>query len=329
MQYNQAILAAAGEHIGLAEWPGAKHNPQIVAMFQTVGHDWVQDDETPWCAAFVGSVLASLGLPHTGQLSARSYQNWGTGVNEHTAQPGDVVVLWRNSPASWQGHVGFFVRFDGDRVVLRGGNQGNAVSDAAYPKSRILAIRRADGVANGTAQGNRPTIRRGDRGSYVLEMQTILHRLGYMVGELDGIHGTETHGALVRFQLDNGLDDDGVCGRETWHKLLNDPKPRPRRQVSAEKVIKHSQTIAEAEKGKKQVVAVSSVGLGTAVLAEAQEVTATIKQAESLIDAISGIAPNVLMILAFAAAAIFAIHAANKVRAQRIEDAKSGANTRI
>lgn len=329
MQYNQAILAAAGEYIGLQEWPGSKHNPQIVAMFGKVGHGWVQDDETPWCAAFVGSILAQLSLPHTGELAARSYQNWGTAVNENTVQPGDVVVLWRNSPSSWQGHVGFFVRFEGDRVVLRGGNQGNAVTDAAYPRSRILAIRRADGVPNATAITNRPTVRRGDTGAAVLEVQTILHRLGYFVGELDGINGDETQAGIVKFQLANDLDPDGIVGNETWPRLVNDPRPRQRRAVTDEKIVKHSRTIAEAEKGKKEVTLAGGLGLGTAVVAQAQEVTATIQQAESLIDAISGLAPSALLIMASAAAIFFAVRAANKVKAQRIEDAKTGANLRV
>lgn len=58
--FNKQILAAAGEHIGLKEWPGMKHNPTVVAMFADVGHSWVTDDETSWCAAFVGSVLGNM-----------------------------------------------------------------------------------------------------------------------------------------------------------------------------------------------------------------------------------------------------------------------------
>lgn len=123
-QYNPAILSAAETYLGLAEWPGASHNPAIVNMFKDVGHAGVNDDETPWCAAFVGSVLASLGLPHTGKLNARSYLTYGQSVRTQDARPGDIVVLWRNSPSSWQGHVAFFVAFRNGKIVLRGGNCG-------------------------------------------------------------------------------------------------------------------------------------------------------------------------------------------------------------
>lgn len=145
MQINDVLLATAGEYLGTAEIPGSRHNPAIVQMFADSGHSWVVDDETAWCAAFVGSVLARCGLPTTGSLAARSYLQWGEAVTQ--PRPGDVVVFWRGSPDSWQGHVGFFVRRDGNTIIVRGGNQGNKVSDAPYPASRLLGYRRWNGRA--------------------------------------------------------------------------------------------------------------------------------------------------------------------------------------
>lgn len=133
----------ARSYIGLEEYPGAKHNPAILAMYAASGNGWVEDDETPWCAAFVGSVLAQAGIKNTGSLAARSYMEWGEEVPLEEAQPGDIVVLWRTKPNSWQGHVAFFDNWDGENgVYLIGGNQGNAVSRALYPRDRILSIRR-------------------------------------------------------------------------------------------------------------------------------------------------------------------------------------------
>jgi len=140
---SEASLQVAGSYLGLKEYPGASHNPKVVKFFADTGNSWVKDDETPWCAAFVGAVLAQCGLPHTGKLNARSYLDWGYKVDEKRAEPGDVVVFWRGSPSSWQGHVGFFVRWQGDDIVVRGGNQGNAVTDDVYLSSRLLGFRRA------------------------------------------------------------------------------------------------------------------------------------------------------------------------------------------
>jgi len=140
---NREIYQAAEAYLGLEEFPGARHNQQILDMFAESGHGWVQEDETPWCAAFVGSVLAQVGIQGTGALNARSYLEWGEPVDLARAQRGDVVVFWRGSRDGWQGHVGFYHGIDGNNILVLGGNQGNAVSVAPYSADRLLGVRRA------------------------------------------------------------------------------------------------------------------------------------------------------------------------------------------
>jgi uncharacterized protein (TIGR02594 family) len=132
----------AGQMIGLSEIKGTKHNPEIVKFFAEAGHSWVKDDETAWCAALMGAVLKRAGLQGTGKLNARSYLEWGNPVDIGSAKAGDIVVFWRGSRDGWQGHVGFYVATKGDNIIVRGGNQGNKISEAAYPASRLLGVRR-------------------------------------------------------------------------------------------------------------------------------------------------------------------------------------------
>lgn len=139
----ELLYGIAEANLGVKEFPGAKHNPAVLRMFADVGHGWVEDDETPWCAAFVGSVLGQAGYQGTGSLAARSYLEWGEEVAEADVIQGDVVILWRGSPSSWQGHVGFVHEVQADTVLILGGNQGNQVSIQAYPKSKVLGYRRA------------------------------------------------------------------------------------------------------------------------------------------------------------------------------------------
>ena len=139
---QKTAYALASEEVGMQEIKGPMHNPEIVQMFADVGHDWVKDDETAWCAAFVGAMLERAGLPSTRKLNARSYNDWGQSVALEDAQPGDVVTFWRNDPSSWTGHVGFFVRDSGVFIEVLGGNQSNSVNVARYPKSRLLHVRR-------------------------------------------------------------------------------------------------------------------------------------------------------------------------------------------
>jgi uncharacterized protein (TIGR02594 family) len=321
-KYNEAILAAAGEHLGLEEWPGARHNPAIVAMFADSGHSWVQDDETPWCAAFVGSVLASVGLPHTGKLNARSYLEWGGAVRLQDAKPGDVVVLWRNSPASWQGHVGFFVRFQGDRVVLRGGNQGNKVSDAPYPVDRVLGVRRADGVER---EGNRPVLRKGDRGAFVLDLQAQLVALGYTLGKKDGAFGARTLAAVIEFQSDAGLVADGIVGPRTWAALA-EAEPRERRDVTEGDLAGKSRTYDTAQSGKNVATVGGAVATASVALAEAQNAVSVAREAEGLVEQIGSLAPSILAVAAIAVVAYFAYRHFSRISAIRLEDARTGRN---
>ncbi|MCC1492723.1 TIGR02594 family protein [Cognatishimia sp. F0-27] len=132
--------ALARAELGTLEWAEGS-NPKVDAYFDEVGFPTMQDD-TAWCAAFVGAMLKRAGLPHTGKLTARSYLDWGRPVADEDAREGDLVIFWRGSPDGWQGHVGFFVRFEGAHVVVVGGNQRNQVSEARYPRDQVLGFRR-------------------------------------------------------------------------------------------------------------------------------------------------------------------------------------------
>lgn len=141
-----AAYEAAKKLIGMKEVAGAKHNPEIVQFFKDSGHPEIVDDETAWCAAFVGAMLARAGLKGTGKLNARSYLDWGEPVEMHEAKPGDIVIFQRGDSA-WQGHVAFFDTAGKSKLTVLGGNQSNSVSRAAYDRSKLLGIRRAPAAA--------------------------------------------------------------------------------------------------------------------------------------------------------------------------------------
>jgi uncharacterized protein (TIGR02594 family) len=97
-------------------------------------------DQTPWCSAFVNYCMEQAGIRGTRRANARSWLDWGE-MSMGLPEFGCVVVLWRESPSSIKGHVGFYTGFRGDKLLLLGGNQGHAVSVAEYPKSRLLGYR--------------------------------------------------------------------------------------------------------------------------------------------------------------------------------------------
>ncbi len=52
-----------------------------------------------------------------------------------------------------------------------------------------------------------------------LHIQKALKNAGYYRGTVDGKIGSATKEAVKAFQRDNGLEADGVVGRNTWDKL--------------------------------------------------------------------------------------------------------------
>ena len=68
-------------------------------------------------------------------------------------------------------------------------------------------------------QVNAASLRVGSRGEDVKTVQTKLKRWGYYSGGVDGIFGTQTKDAVVKFQQTNSLTADGVVGPATAKAL--------------------------------------------------------------------------------------------------------------
>jgi uncharacterized protein (TIGR02594 family) len=125
---------------GVREIPGPQHEARILAYHQATAFR-ATSDEVPWCASFVSWCLREAGVASTNSAAARSYLQWGQALDD--PRYGAITVLARGkSPA--MGHVGFYVGAREDAVLLLGGNQGNAVSIAAFPRERVLAYRWPD-----------------------------------------------------------------------------------------------------------------------------------------------------------------------------------------
>lgn len=130
-------LEIARSRVGLREIKGKEHNSFIVKMWKSIKRGGIKDDETPWCAAFVGECLEEAGIVSTRFEGAGSYLTWGVPCNPCY---GAVVVIKTNSGTG--NHVGFLVGQDTvGNVFVLGGNQNNEVNVSKYPASRIKATR--------------------------------------------------------------------------------------------------------------------------------------------------------------------------------------------
>ena len=134
-----SIVVEAERYIGQREIPGLKSNPWVVALWYNAA-SWLAngkpaDDSTvPWCGAFVRFVVMLCGWkPPAKWWSARSWLSWGVPVDFPCV--GAVAIYDRPGEGA---HVTIIAgqRSDGALMGI-GGNQGDAVSLAPFPRSRV------------------------------------------------------------------------------------------------------------------------------------------------------------------------------------------------
>ncbi len=79
-----------------------------------------------------------------------------------------------------------------------------------------------------TPEPTRLRLGTGAMGQAVYEIQARLKALGYYPYEPDAKFGAGTRDAVLAFQRENGLADDGIVGEDTYRLLMSDAaRPRP------------------------------------------------------------------------------------------------------
>lgn len=143
--------------IGTKEISGSKHNDVIVKLWETAKIPMpVYDDETPWCATFVGAMLEASGVAGDRSAWARDYLKWGVKLEKPVV--GCVAVFSRSGGG---GHVGFVVGKDADgNLMILGGNQSDAVNISPKSTTRLLGYRWPSNVPVPEA-GDLPVLRHG------------------------------------------------------------------------------------------------------------------------------------------------------------------------
>ena len=153
-----------------------------------------------------------------------------------TLKPGTAVFVWNGEKYS---HVGLFI---GNGTVIEAMGAKNGVTTTKVTDSKWTFWGELKGVDYSGAQPDpgpvpeqKPTIKRGSTGPYVVECQEDLIKLGYDVGKTgaDGKFGANTEAAVKAFQKahdgPNGraLKVDGIVGQDTWWALDAAIGPQP------------------------------------------------------------------------------------------------------
>jgi N-acetylmuramoyl-L-alanine amidase len=75
-------------------------------------------------------------------------------------------------------------------------------------------------VSDNKCEVKLPILRQGDANGYVYDMQILLNKKNKANLEEDGIFGPASALALKAFQRGHGLEDDEICGFNSWTALL-------------------------------------------------------------------------------------------------------------
>ena len=173
------------------------------------------------CRGFTAWLLRQVGLDISGQGATSQYNtsaNWIKRGKISDGMPDVVCCLFRQKGNSMEHtgmHIGGGVVVDCSVNVRTGGMTGwthYAIPVGLYNEGEIPM----DIV--------KPTLRKGDSGESVKELQERLNALGYNCGVADGKFGGKTLAAVRDFQAKHGLEADGVVGRKTWAELLRTDK---------------------------------------------------------------------------------------------------------
>ncbi len=138
LESGPAWLEVAYGEIGQRRAPAGSSNPRVDEYNNAttlIGYD----DKISWCSCFVNWCLAQTGIEGTRSALARSWIEWGYGLEQPVL--GCIAVVSRESAESWKGHVGFLIEATDENVILLGGNQDEEVKLKAYPRGDLLALR--------------------------------------------------------------------------------------------------------------------------------------------------------------------------------------------
>jgi uncharacterized protein (TIGR02594 family) len=126
-------LLHARTQIGVREIGNTNESPTILGWLKGLGWGWLK--RAPWCGVFVAEMLRQSGItPSKTGFRAKDWLNWGKPC-EPTL--GSICVLDREGG----GHVFFPTKISQSFIWGIGGNQGNAVNEGKFARSRVLGYR--------------------------------------------------------------------------------------------------------------------------------------------------------------------------------------------
>lgn len=210
-------------------WTQAKQNAATRAMTVKYGSKWI-GKRVADCSGLFYWAFKQLGasIYHGSNTiwkkycSAQGKLSGGKRSDGQPIKPGTAVFLYRASDNN-RHHIGLYIGND-TVIEAKGTNYGVVTSKLSHwdEWGELKDVNYSDVEGD---EGGKPaviTLKRGSRGTAVTELQTLLNRLGFDCGNVDGIFGTKTENAVRAYQAAKGLTVDGKAGEQTLTALAVD-----------------------------------------------------------------------------------------------------------
>lgn len=213
------------------KWTEAKQNQATREQTIAYGRKWIGHMVAD-CSGLFSWAFKELGgyMYHGSNTMYKSYctakgaLKGGKRTDGGDLKPGTAIFTGTEGK---HGHVGLYI---GGGFVIEAAGTKDGVIKTAITKSKWTWWGEMKGVEYGEEEDphptpepadEKPTLRRGAKGSWVILAQTMLNNKGYDLGVygVDGAYGSATERAVKQFQQDHGLAADGVIGPKTWEKL--------------------------------------------------------------------------------------------------------------
>lgn len=195
------------------------------------------------CSSLVISAFKAAGLPltatYTGNMKYDFLKNGFRDATELNVvelnmgaglKRGDVLLNEQHHTAIYLGDGTVVQASINENGSIKGGQSGDQTGKEIsisyyrnYPWDCVLRYAEENGEEPEWAVPNLDTLRRGYVGPRVKRLQALLiyfHNISCGPDGVDGDFGPNTEAAVVEFQLQTGLEPDGIVGNLTTNKLL-------------------------------------------------------------------------------------------------------------
>ena len=235
--YASKVIKVAEGEIGVTESPKNSNKQKYGKEYGVNG--------TAWCCQFVWWVFKHAGASELFYGGGKTA--WVPSVRKHyakkgkwirrgdgTPKPGDLIIFGNRDDSGSGKHIGIITKVTSSTVYTVEGNttktgysaNGGMVAAKSYSRtnSNIAGYCSVDydDEEKETVEVTVETLKKGSKGDNVKALQTLLIGYGYDCGRhgADGDFGSATDEAVKAYQKKNGLDVDGIVGKNTWNKLL-------------------------------------------------------------------------------------------------------------